>query len=153
MYRQESDNVQTSLAGEAQLLELICAGAPLAQILDTVCTGLDVRVGNVVSLVLLPDDGEHTLHKIAHSAAKFGLSAFSCAPVLSPSGEFLGTLETYCCFCRKPTLKESELIECSARLAAFAIQHYKDELETEDLFLDWAAEARKNDGEKPSPSN
>ena len=153
MYRHESDIVQTSLVAEAQLLEMICAGAPLAQILDSVCTGLDVRVGNVVSLVLLSDDGEHTLHKIAHSAAKFGLSAFSCVPILAPSGEFLGTLETYCCFCRKPTLYESELIESAARLAALAIQHYQHEFDTEDWFPDCAAEAGKNDGEKPSPSN
>jgi len=123
MYRQKSDNLQTLLAGEGHLLELIKAGAPLPQVLDKVCTALDLQVGNVVSLVLFPDDEEHTLHTIAESAMEFGLSAFSCTAILSPSAEFFGTLEMYCCLPRRPTLDENKLIERAAHLAALAIQH------------------------------
>ena len=153
MHRQESENVQTLLAGEGQLLEMICAGAPLAKILDRVCSTLDVQVGNVVSLVLLPDDEEHILHTFALSAADFGLTAFSCTAILSASAEFLGTLETYCCFPRKPNLTESELIERAAHLAALVIQHHNDKMESEDWFLDWAGAAGRRSFEEPPSSN
>lgn len=153
MHRLESDNVQTLLAAEGQLLEMISAGAPLRQVLDKVCTALDLQVGNVVSLVLLPDDGEHTLHRIAHSAEKFGLTSLSCVAILSPGEEFLGTLETYCCFRRKPTLNECELIARTARLAALAIQHYHHELETEDWPLDWMGVTGKDPCQGPPSSN
>jgi hypothetical protein len=42
-----------------QSTELIYAGAPLPQVLDKVCPVMDVKVGNVVSLVLFPGDEEH----------------------------------------------------------------------------------------------
>jgi len=153
MYRQESDNVQALLAGEGQLLEMISEGAPLPQVLDKVCSALDVQVGNVVSLVLFPDDEEHTLHTIEQSATRFGLSAFSCTPILSPSQEFFGTLEVYCCFPRKPTLSERRLIERAAHLAALAIQLYNHDIETESCFLDWNGTTGGNSHEGPPSSN
>jgi GAF domain len=150
MYRQESHNVHTLLAGEGQLREMISAGAPLPQILDRVCTALDVRVGNVVSLVLLPDDEEHTLHTTAQSAAKFGLTAFSRMPILSPSEEFFGTLETYSRFSREATRNERASIERAAHLAALAIQRYNDEVERDDS-LDWTgATGRRHHERRPS---
>jgi len=153
MYRQESGNMQTWLAGEGQLLELISKGAPLPHVLDKVCTALDMQVGNVVSLVLLSDDEEHTLHTIAHSAAKFGLTAFSCTPILSPNDEFFGTLETYCCFPREPTPSDSEFIERAAYLAALAIQQYNHDVETEDWPLDWTGATGRRPCEGPPSSN
>jgi hypothetical protein len=153
MYRQEPNSVQTLLAGEVQLLEMISGGAPLPQVLDRVCTVLDVQMGNVVSLVLLPDDGEHTLHYIAESATKFGLTSFSCVAILSPSEEFFGTLETYCCFPRKPTVNESKLIERAAHLAALAIQQYNHDVETEDWPLDWTGATGTTPHEGPPSSN
>ena len=153
MYRQESDNVQTLLAGEGQLLEMISAGAPLPQVLDRVCTALDVQMGNVVSLVLFPDDEEHTVHTIEHSAAKFGLSAFNRAAILSPSGEFFGTFETYCCFPRKPNLSESELIERAVRLAALAFEHYNHAMKAADWPLDWTGATGRRPREEPSSTN
>jgi hypothetical protein len=137
MYHQESDNLQTLLAGEGQLLELISEGAPLPQILDKVCTALDVHVGNVVSLVFLPDDDEHTLHTIAQTAAKFGLTAFSCTPILSTEEEFLGTLEMYCCFSRRPSFGENGLIQRAAHLAGLAIQQFNHDMDADSSCLDW----------------
>lgn len=131
MYRQKSDHLQTLLPGEGHLLELISAGAPLPQVLDKVCTALDLQVCNVVSLVLFPDDEEHTLHTIAQSAVEFGLSAFSCTAILSPSAEFFGTLEMYCCLPRRPTPDENKLIERAAHLAALAIQQHIRQLDIE----------------------
>ena len=150
MFRQESYNLQTFLAGEGQLLELISEGAPLPQVLDKVCTALDVEVGNVVSFVLFPDDQEHALHTIAENAASFGLTSFSCTAILSPSDEFLGTLEIYCCVPRKPDLSESGLIERAAHLAALAIQHYNHDVHAESL--DWNGTTGGSPREGP-PSN
>jgi hypothetical protein len=152
MYRQESDNLQTLLAGEGQLLELISEGAPLPQILDRVCTALDVHVGNVVSLVFLPDDDEHTLHTIAQTAAKFGLTAFSCTPILSTEEEFLGTLEMYCCFARRPSLGENGLIRRAAHLAGLAIQQFNHDVDADNCSMDWNGTARSLH-ERPPSSN
>lgn len=153
MYRQESDNVQTFLAAEGQLLELISEGAPLPQILDRVCTAIDVQLGNVISLVLLPDDAEHTLHTFEQSAVTFGLTPFSCKPILSTQEEFLGTLETYCCFPRKPSLPESELIERAVHLAALAIQNFKHDMDTESCSLDWIGATGGSPHQGPRSSN
>ena len=153
MYRQESDNTHTLLAAEGQLLELISEGAPLPQFLDKLCTALDVQLGNVVSLVLLPDDEEHTLHSIEQSATAFGLTPFSCTPILSTEAEFLGTLETYCCFPRKPSLTESELIEQAAHLAAVAIQQYNLDVRAESCSLDWNGATLGSPREGPPSSN
>ncbi|HXJ10876.1 MAG TPA: GAF domain-containing protein [Candidatus Limnocylindrales bacterium] len=153
MYRQESDNLQTFLTGEGQLLELISEGAPLPEVLDRVCTALDVQVGNVVSLVLFADDAEHALHTIEQSALKFGLTAFSCTPILSPSGELFGTLEIYCCVPRKPTLSESGLIERAAHFAAVAIQHYNHDVQAESCSLNWDGATRGSPHEWPPSSN
>jgi len=153
MYRQETRNAQTLLAGEGQLLELISEGAPLMQVLDRVCTALDVQVGNVVSLVLFPEDKEHTRHTIAQRAADFGLSPFSCKPILSARERLLGTLEMYCCVSRQPTQGEEELIEHAANLAALAIQHFNHDVEAENLPWDWNEAPDCTPREGPLPSN
>ena len=152
MHRQESDNLQTLLAAEGQLLDLISEGAPLEHVLNRVCTALDMQIGNIVSLVLFPDDEEHTSHTIARSAATLNLTVFSCTAILSPSEKFLGTLEIYCCFPRMPTLGERGLIDRAAQLASLAIQSYKHDIGTEGWPLDWIAAARRNPCEEP-PSN
>jgi hypothetical protein len=141
------------LAGEGELLELISEGAPLPHILDSVCAAIDVQLGNVVSLVLLPDDAEHTLHTFEQSAVTFGLTPFSCTPILSTEAEFLGTLETYCCFPRKPSLTETELIEHAAHLAAVAIQHFNLDVRAESCSLEWNGATRGSPHEEPPSSN
>jgi len=153
MYRQETDSLPTLLAGEGQLLEMISAGAPLPEVLDRVCSVLDLQVGNVVSLVLLADDGEHTLHTIAQSAAKFGLTSFSCTPILSPTEEFFGTLEMYCCFSRQPSICERELIDRAAHLASLAIQQYHHDLDAESCSLEWTGATRRRPCDGPRSAN
>src|SRR5579863_5039342 len=108
MHRQESDNPHRLLNAEGQLLDLISEGAPLPQILERVCSAVDIQLGNVVSVVLLPDDAEHVSHTFEQSAVTFSLTPFSCMPILSSEAEFLGTLETYSCFPRQPNLTESD---------------------------------------------
>lgn len=64
LHRQDSETAPPLLAGEGHLLELISAGAPLPQVLNRLCTALDLQIGNIVSLVLFPDDEEHVVHTI-----------------------------------------------------------------------------------------
>lgn len=153
MNRQSPDNTHLLLAGEGQLLELISEGAPLPQILERVCSTVDIQLGNVVSLVLLPDDAEHTLHTFERSAVTFGLTPFSCTPILSTEAKFLGTLETYCCFPRQPSLSESDLIEQAAHLAAVAIQHFNLDVRAESCSLDWNGARRGSPHEEPPSTN
>ena len=71
------------------MLELISTGAVLPDVLDKICTALDVQIGNAMSLVLFLDDDEHFTHTMAQNAAKCGLSLFSCTAILSPSDELV----------------------------------------------------------------
>jgi hypothetical protein len=107
----------------------------------------------VVSLILFPEDQEHTLHTVAQRAAKFGLSPFSCTAILSPSEEFFGTMEIYCCFQRKPDLSESKLIERAAHLAALAIQSYNHDVEADSRSLDWNGAEGRSSHERPPSTN
>ena len=150
MYRQQSDDMQTLLAGEGHLLELISTGAPLPQVLNKVCTALDVQVGNVVSLVLLADDESHTAHNIANAAVEFGLSVFSRTAILSPREELFGTLEVYCCFPRTPAPREDRLIQRAAYLAALAIQNHYRGRDSGSFSLHWNGAIRSGFREAPS---
>lgn len=127
--------MQTPLAGEDHLLELISTGAPLPQVFDNLCTSLDGQVGNVASLVFLPDDDEHYLHTVAQSAAHFGFYVFRSTGIFSRSGNLLGTLETYCCLPRTPTPRETRLIERATHIAALAIQRHDREEDSGSLSL------------------
>lgn len=137
MYRQEFHNIQTWLPDEDRLLELIFTDAPLAQVLNKLCTAFDLQVGNVVSLVLFPDDEEHAVHTIARSAVDFGLVVFCCAAIVSPDEELLGTFEVYSCFSGGPTPSECKLIERAVRLAALAIQREHIQQDSESFPFYW----------------
>lgn len=153
MYRQSLDDIHSLLASEFQLLDLIFEGAPLPQILDSVCSAIDLQLGNVVSLVLLSDDAEHILHTFEQHAIAYGLTPFSCTPILSDEAAFLGTLETYSYFPRKPSLGESELIEQAAHLAAVAIQHFNFDVREENCSLDWTGARHGSPREGPPSAN
>ena len=153
MYRPESDTIQTLLVGEGRLLDLISTGAPLAHVLDKICTVLDLQVGNIVSLVLFLDDEEHTVQTIAQSAAHFGLSVFWCAAILSPSEELLGTFEVYSCFPQSPSPSESKLIERAAQLAALAIQGHNHEHDSERRPFHWGVATGRSFQERPPSKN
>lgn len=153
MHRQSSGSIHSLLVGEFQLLELISGGTPLPQILDSVCSAIDLKLGNVVSVVLLVDDAEHSLHTFEESASTYGLTLFSCTPIVSAEAKLLGTLETYCCSFRKPSPAESELIEHAAHLAAIAIQHFNFDVREESCSLDWNGVTRGCPREGPPSTN
>ena len=51
LHRQPTDNRRCQVVGERQILELISLGAPLPGILNKLCMMIDVRIGNVVSII------------------------------------------------------------------------------------------------------
>jgi hypothetical protein len=126
LFLHPSDNRRNSFAEERHILELISLGAPLPGILNQLCTAIDVRIGNVVSLVLLPDV-EYYLGSIAQSALQVGLNVFSSTPILSRDKTLLGKLEIYGCDPRLPTSQEARLIDRVSHLAAIALQRHADE--------------------------
>jgi hypothetical protein len=110
---------------------MISQGAPLPGILNKLCTVIDVQVGNVVSLFLLPD-GEPNHHcSVSQSAVKLGLHVFSSTDILSRDKTHLGTLEIYGCDPRRPTADEYRLIERVVHLAAIALQRHEREQDFE----------------------
>jgi hypothetical protein len=153
LYLQESETIQTLQFSESHVLELISTGAALPDVLDKICTALDVQMGNVASLVLFMDDAEHFTHTMAQYAAKCGLSLFSCTAILSPSDELLGTFEIYSCFPRGPTRNENMLIERATYLAALAIQLYDHAPDSESPSLPWRRTLGRSSPEEPPSEN
>lgn len=129
-----TDNGNSLLAEEQHILELILLGAALPVILDKLCTMIDIGIGNVVSLVWLPDEKESQLGSIAQSAVQFGLSVFSSTSILSRDESLLGTLQVYSCDQRRPTPHEIQMIERAILLAAVALQQHKDSEDFESTF-------------------
>ena len=114
--------IQYVLNAEAKILQSISARAPVPAILNEVCCALDCQMGNMVSLISLPEDETASVAEIARSAALFGLYIFFSAGIFAESGEELGSLEMYCCTPRNPSRHEVHLIERATCLAAIAIE-------------------------------
>jgi hypothetical protein len=125
-YRRCSDPRRKPFVGERQIVELISLGAPLPGILNKLCTAIDFQIGNVVSLVLLPDEQNHDLLSIVQLATECGLSVFSSRSILSSDRSLLGTLQIYCCDQRRPNPYEAQLITRVIHLAAVALQRHED---------------------------
>ena len=116
--------VQYLLRAEEQLLHSISARIPLAEILRKICDALNSEMGNMVSLVSLPNDDANFAASIVKNAAIFGLHNFCSATVIGSNEELLGSIEMYCCTRRRPLLGEVRLIERATCLAAIAIHRH-----------------------------
>jgi hypothetical protein len=101
------------------------------------CAAIDVQIGNVVSLVSLPDREESRLCAITQSATELGLDVFSSRRILSRDKALLGTLEVYGCDPRRPTAYEYQLIERTIQLAAMALERHKDREDFEGPSRHW----------------
>jgi hypothetical protein len=117
-----NDEIQYLLSGEEQLLQSLTARAPLAEVLNRICSALDRQIGNVVSHIALPEDDESDVAAIGMNAALFGLYAFRSEALVAENDEVLGSLEIYCCVLRSPSAEEMQWIERAKCLAAIAIQ-------------------------------
>ena len=122
LHRQSTDNRRCPVVGERRILELISLGAPLPGILNKLCMMIDVRIGNVVSIISLPDQAKNHFCSLTHSALQVGLEIFSSSAILSPDRIFLGMLEIFGCDLRRPTILENNLINRVSYLAALALQ-------------------------------
>jgi hypothetical protein len=118
--------IQYLLRVEEQLLHSISARTPLPEMLHKICHALDSELGNMMSLISLPDDDATGLAAIAKGAALFGLYRFCSATVLGGNDEVLGSLEMYCSAPRHPFLREVQLIERATCLAAVAIKRQSE---------------------------
>jgi len=125
LHRQFNDTLRCHLAGEAQILELISLGAPLPGVLNKLCMMIDIRIGNVVSTVCLPEEDEHYFCTVTQSALQVGLEVFSSSAILAFDETFLGSLEIYGCDPRRPTPLEDHLIQRVVQLAALALQSHE----------------------------
>jgi hypothetical protein len=122
LHRQSTDNRRCQLVDEHQILQLISLGAPLPGILNKLCMMIDVRIGNVVSIVSLPHEVENHLCFLTHNALQVGLEIFSSSAILSSDSTFLGMLEIFGCDPRCPTMLEYHLIDRVSYLAALALE-------------------------------
>jgi hypothetical protein len=120
------DDSRSQLVGEGSILELISLGGRLPGILNRLCIAIDVQIGNVVSLVVLPNAEEDQLGPLTKTAMQVGLNVFSSTGILSPDKSLLGTFHIYCCDQRRPTRQECELIGRVVQLAAIALQRNRD---------------------------
>lgn len=128
-HRQCAGALQNPLAEETQILKAILLGEALPVTLNKLCTLVDVRIGNVVSMVCLADAEDGFAESIAQTAAQFTLHVFSSINIVSPNHQLLGTLQVYSLDRRRPTSSELQLIERVTHLAAIALQRHRDTLE------------------------
>ena len=105
---------------EAHILQLIFARAPLAKILNEVCSALNCQIGNVVSVVTLSDGDRFSAAETAHSAVTFGLFGFFSTDIADESGKLVATLDLYSSVSRTPTPNELQWIARAVTLAAIA---------------------------------
>ncbi len=114
--------VQYLLEAEGQILRSIAVRAPVPQILNEICTALDRQIGNVVSLISLPEDDVADTAELARNAALFGLHIFFSGGIFGEGGGEIGSLEMYCCTARDPFFPELQLIARAVCLAAIALE-------------------------------
>src|SRR5579864_403987 len=95
--RECNDSRRSPVAGERHILELISLGAPLQWILNKLCDAINVQIGNVVSLVLLPDREGNSICSITRSATQFSLNLFSSTNIRARDKSLLGVFQIYCC--------------------------------------------------------
>ena len=114
--------IQYLLKAENQILHSISGRAPVPQILDQICTALDLQFGNMVSLISLPEEDASCLVEMARNASLFGLYTFASEAITTHNGGLLGRLEMYCRIPRNPSSREYRLIERAACLVGIALE-------------------------------
>ena len=127
----------TALQGEKNILTLIARGAPLREVLNNLCTAIDLQIGNIVSVVLLADDTERSFETVARGALQFGLRLYWSADIPFQDQGVLGSFEMYCCVPRTPTAFELKLIQRATYLAALAIRRYQGDEDRGSAWRGW----------------
>jgi hypothetical protein len=120
--RHSEGRVQYLLTAEEQILRSIAFRAPVSEILNEICAALNCQIGNMVSLISLPEDDIASTAEIARNAPLFGLHIFFSAGIFGECGEELGSLEMYSCDPRNPSSHELQWIERAVCLATIAME-------------------------------
>jgi hypothetical protein len=124
--RYSENRIQYLLKTEEQILQSISARTPVSRILNDICNALDCQLGNIVSLIRIPEDDAISASEVSCSAALFGLHIFFSGVIGAESGEDLGSLDVYCSVSRIPSARELQVIERAVCLAAAAIKRHRE---------------------------
>jgi len=151
--RYSENRIQYLLKTEEQILQSISARAPISKILNDICNALDCEIGNMVSLISMPNDDASRAVEGSRSAALFGLYSFFSAVIWAGTGELLGSLEMYCCVSRKPSPREFQLIERAVCLAAAAIKRHGETIDGGNSRMHGVRSARGYVPETPTSMN
>jgi hypothetical protein len=151
--RCSENRIQYLLKTEEQILQSISARAPISKILNDICNVLDCEIGNMVSLISMPNDDESSGGEVSHSAALFGLYSFFSVVIWAETGELLGSLEMYCCVSRNPSPREFQLIERAVCLAAAAIKRHRETVDGGNCRMHGVRSARGYVPETPTSMN
>jgi hypothetical protein len=144
LLRQSFGRNQTDLQGEYSILEMISIAAPLPDILNKLCSAIDLQIGNVVSVILLADEAEHGLQAIARGARQYGLHVFWTASISARGKNVLGSFEMCCSVPRTPTTAELQLIQRVTNLAGLAIRRHNSQEDLASFSKDWKMALRKS---------
>ena len=151
--RYSENRIQYSLKTEEHILESISARAPISKILNDICNALDCEIGNTVSLISMPEENSSSAFEDLHSTALFGLYSFFSEVIWADTGELLGSLEMYCCVSRKPSPRESQLIERAVCMAAAAIKRHRETIDDGNCRIRGVRSARRYVPETPTSMN
>ncbi len=151
--RYSENRIQYLLKTEEQILQSISARAPISKILNDICNALDCEIGNMVSLISMPNDDASSAVEGSRSAALFGLYSFFSVVIWAGTGELLGSLEMYCCVSRNPTPREFQLIERAVCLTAAAIKRHGETIDGGNCRMHGVRSARGYVPETPTSMN
>ncbi len=151
--RYSENRIQYLLKTEEQILQSISARAPISKILNDICNALDCEIGNMVSLISMPNDDASRAVEGSRSAALFGLYSFFSVVIWAGTGELLGSLEMYCCVSRNPTPREFQLIERAVCLTAAAIKRHGETIDGGNCRMHGVRSARGYVPETPTSMN
>ena len=118
--------IQALLTAEVQRLQSISEDGSLAEVLNGICSALDCRIGNVVSVISLPaaENAGHT--GITMNAARFGLYTLCSERIVAQDDELVGSIAIYSSVPRSPSAREFQWIDRAKCLAAIAIKIHKE---------------------------
>jgi hypothetical protein len=151
--RYSENRIQYLLKAEEQILQSISARAPISKILNDICHALDCEIGNMVSLISMPDDNAISGAEVSYGVGLFGLYSFFSAVIGAESGELFGSLEMYGCVSRKPSPRERQLIERAVCLAAAAIKRHQETIDGGNCRMRVVRSVRGYVPETPSSMN
>src|ERR1700720_1310944 len=90
--RYSENRIQYSRKTEEPILQSISARAPISKILNDICNALNCEIGNMTSVISMPDENASSAVEGSRNAALFGLYTFFSAVIWAETGELLGSV-------------------------------------------------------------